>query len=534
MAGYEGGISVGGRTVGDKMADKYTAEQLMDAYEKYGRSWRKACLVLKIDRKAQYRILKKAPDAVRARMGKIEHHVVDKPKRGVKRFIFTCAQNDTPVVAPFWRNLVAYSEHLGAELHVVGFAYNPSVVNHKYRKFDDAVLPYLTHVPVNVGDKLTFCAEISITPTAVNPLSGFETYTRDKWGVFPHPRIALQSVPTPFDHAAKQIMTTGAVTHPSYTHSKAGMKAQFHHIAAALLVELDSDGDVFCRHLISDDDGAFYDLTNYVSAGKVRNSAKVEAINWGDIHVEELDPVVDEASWGEGGILDTLKPEFQFFHDILDLGRRGHHNIKDPHFMYRMWAEGTESMVEAFELGKDFLYKAQRKGCTSLVVESNHDDHFARWLRESDFKKDPVNADFYLRATAELYRAYQRREKNFSVFAWAMGGDKYARFLTATQSFKICDSNRRGVECAIHGHDGANGAKGHINSFAKMGSKANVGHTHACAIYEGIYQAGTASKLDLGYNRGGLSSWNHAHIITYKNGKRIILTLQGKKWRAQS
>lgn len=491
------------------------------------------CLALKIPRAEQYAILKKAPEVLKARLGKITVTDVAAPRKGVKRFIFTCAQNDTPIVAPFWRNLIAYQTYLDAELHVVGFAYNPTIINPNYRKFDDCVTPYLTNTPVNVGDKLTFCAEISITPTAVQPLSGFETYTRDKWGVFPHPRIALQSVPTPFDQTAKQIMTTGCVTHPNYIHSKAGMKAQFHHIASALLVELDSDGDVFCRHLISDDTGSFYDLDTHVANGKVLpRRSEVEAITWGDIHCEELDEVVRRASWGENGILDTLKPRHQFFHDIVDLGRRSHHNVKDPHFRFRMWSEGTESMQDAFNLGADFLEDTRRKWCKSYVVESNHDAHFARWLRETDFKDDPVNAQFYLEATTALYASIKGKNKNFSVFEWALPVSG-VKFLSANQGFKICNDNKRGIECAIHGHDGANGAKGHIMSFAKMGSKANVGHTHSAAIYEGIYQAGTSSKLDLEYNRGGLSSWNHAHIITYKNGKRVIVTLVGDKWRAR-
>ncbi len=518
-----------------KKDTRYTAEDLLAAYEKYGRSWQKTCLALKLPRSTQWEILKRAPEAVRARMGKIDVMKVDKPKKGVvKRFIFTSAQNDTPVVAPFWKNLVAYAAHLDAELHVVGFAYNPSVHNPNYRKFDDAITPYLTHTPINVGDKLIFCAEISITPTAVQPLSGFETYTRERWGVFPHPRIALQSIPTPFDAEAKQIMTTGCVTHPSYTNTKAGMKAQFHHIAAAVLVELDSDGDVFCRHLIADDKGNFQDLTRRVEDGKVQKTAyRVEAITWGDIHVEEIDEVVKEACWGDrkSSIVDVLDPKFQFFHDIVDLGRRSHHNIKDAHFRFKMWANQTESMRDAFHTGIDFLNDAARPSSVSYVVESNHDEHFQKWLRDADFKDDPVNAEFYLEATSALYAAIQRRDRKFSVFEWAMRGTR-AKFLTATQSMKICNDNRRGIECAIHGHDGANGAKGHILSFAKMGSKANVGHTHSAAIHEGIYQAGTSSKLDLEYNRGGLSSWNHAHIITYPNGKRIILTMRGHKWRA--
>ena len=92
-------------------------------------------------------------------------------------------------------------------------------------------------------------------------------------------------------------------------------------------------------------------------------------------------------------------------------------------------------------------------------------------------------------------------------------------FLREDQSWKIHD-----IECGMHGHLGANGAKGHANQFAKMGPKANTGHTHSANIYDGIYTAGVTGSLDMGYNKG-LSSWSHTHIITYKNGKRTLVTM---------
>ncbi|MEG7603125.1 hypothetical protein, partial [Listeria monocytogenes] len=81
-----------------------------------------------------------------------------------------------------------------------------------------------------------------------------------KWGVFPHPRVALQSIATMFSHPAKQIMTTGTLSKPNYTPTKAGLKSEFHHIVGALLVEVDGCGNIFCRHLIADALGGFQDL----------------------------------------------------------------------------------------------------------------------------------------------------------------------------------------------------------------------------------------------------------------------------------
>jgi hypothetical protein len=332
-----------------------------------------------------------------------------------------------------------------------------------------------------------------------------------------------------FNEPAKHIMTTGTLSLPNYSDTKAGIKTEFHHMIGAVLVEIDGDGDVFCRHLLADDKHGFHDLDKYVYEGTVWDNIEVAGITWGDIHTEQIDKEVADACWGNGGMLDTLHPQQQFFHDACDFLARNHHQMRDPHHLFKMHKHGTESVDAGMREIARFLTVAARDWCESYVVESNHDLMLLRWLKEADYKQDPVNAVFFLDAQRVVYDSIATG-RDISVFEWAVS--RYlptcpVQFLRETDSHKLC-----GIEHALHGHRGANGAKGHINSFAKMGPKANVGHTHSAAIHEGIYQAGTSSKLAMGYNEGGLSSWSHSHIVTYPNGKRAIVTVQNGKWRA--
>jgi hypothetical protein len=66
-----------------------------------------------------------------------------------------------------------------------------------------------------------------------------------------------------------------------------------------------------------------------------------------------------------------------------------------------------------------------------------------------------------------------------------------------------------------------------------LGARHNVGHSHTAAIKDGVYYAGVIGRLNMGYNQGG-SSWSHSNIVTYKNGKRAIVTISNNKWRAMN
>lgn len=527
--------------------DEYTPKQLRRAIAKHG-SIRKFADATGIPRSTvQDRLYRET--RMEFVTDRVSHPIIVKaPRKGyVKRIIFTSAQNNTPVHGGFLTNLEAYAAYLNAEIVVGTYTYNTTLFagTEEEKRFHPRITDYISDQRYDIADKLVFCGEMNISPTAVNPLSGFETYTRSKWGIFPHPRVSLESIGTMFNEPSKIIMTTGTVTIPNYIQQKAGIKAEFHHVIGAVLVEVDGDGDVFARHLIASDNGSFQDLDHYVSGGSVSSGHHVHAITWGDVHLEQLDPAVAYGSWGicaedltvlpgaENSMLNTLCPKNQFFHDSLDFQSRNHHNINDPYHRFEMYRTGKDSVEDAvLRVGK-FLEVTARNNCTSYVVESNHDRMLHRWLAESDYKTDPVNAMFFLRTQLRRYSAIAEGRKGFNLLEEILRDRPDNKlgsvvFLQETSSIQIAN----GIECALHGHKGSGGARPSMKTFARMGPKANIAHTHAAGILEGIYRAGTSSLLDMGYNTGGLSNWNHSHIITYATGKRTIVVMQGVKWRA--
>jgi hypothetical protein len=474
-------------------------------------------------------------------------------------FIFTAAQDSSSVHEDFWQALNVYAKYLeNCEIIISGFTYSKTLFeDHDTRSpavgFHPEIDDYITHDPIHIGDGLVFCGEMNTLPTAVKPLSGFETYTRDRWGIFPHPKVQLVSVPTMKDDRAKQIMTTGAITLPNYIRKKAGIKGAFHHVCGAVLVELAPTGEFWCRHLLASslEDGTFYDLDLKVTRDGVEEGVRVEALTYGDIHHEKLDPTVAMATWGydvasssrigeyvpEGFNTDALmplaeflQPNFEFFHDLSDFSPRNHHNIKDHHFRFVTHQHATGNVEKALIGCANFLSEVERDDCQQIVVESNHDQALVKWLKTADYRDDPENAQFFLTTQANYYGYLAAGNTSPPIFEHVLrdlGCPVDAEFVSEDNSFVICGD----IECGMHGHLGANGARATPGQFSKMGRKSNTGHTHSPAILDGAYVAGVSGKMDMGYNKG-LSSWAHAHIVTYANGKRAILTMMGGRFFA--
>ncbi|AFU88031.1 DNA transfer protein [Caulobacter phage CcrColossus] len=539
----------------------------------------------------------------------------------VARFILTSAQESTELHYEFLAALEAYRDSLQAlgpcELIVAGFTYSKRLFGNNDPKkvpyWHPWINQYRVQERIRLGDGIDFCGEMNTRPTAKSPLQGFETYTRHRWGIIPHAKVQLKSVPTMKHEPAKIIMTTGAVTKPNYIPMRAGIEASFHHALGAVLVEIAADGTFFCRHLLGEADGSFYDLDTrvemhkaplteeereerraekreatsryweafadgsyermsfpddyleYKNVAEVTHGHRIEAVNWGDLHVAQIDPVVSETCFGiapteqvglngsrvwidmresrlaETPLIDVLRPKYQFFHDVADFQSRNHHNIRDAHHMFELFIEGVDLVEEELREVAYFIDNTKRDFCQTVIVESNHDLALKRWLKEADYRQDPPNAIFFLECQLASYKAIRDKKssdpeiaekaKKFSIFNHVLTTffEKTpcagVEFLREDQSFRVLD-----IEKGMHGHLGANGARGNPRAFTKMGPKATTGHTHSCEIHDGIYTSGTSSKLDMGYNKG-LSSWSQSHVITYQNGKRAILTMNNGKWR---
>lgn len=455
----------------------------------------------------------------------------------VRRYLLTCAQSNTGVHAGFWRNLMALRDHYAAELMVARLRYNHNDAQVSQEKdgreadgslwYAPEVAPFLADERVEIAPSLIWAGDMNIIPTAFNPLSGLDSFTGSASCVFPHPQIALRSVATAPGTDPKMNYTTGAVTLKRYIKRKAGLKAEFHHAFGALLVEVDGAGDWFARQINATDSGVIYDLDLKVDGGKVSPGHRVEVFTPGDIHGTRIDRTVLASIWGAGGLVDVLRPRAQVLHDVLNFGSRSHHNgffdTLAAHFGKADLVEGEISETAAI------LNCMVRPETETVVAKANHDEHLDRWVETADFKRDPLNASFYLLAASAKVQAIRAGDTGFDLVAWALsraGLDASIRFLSRRDKLVIA-----GVRHDQHGDLGPNGARGSAPNIARTGEKANVGHSHSAAISQGCYQAGTFSELDMGYNRGP-SSWSHSAILTYANGKRSIITLRAGKWRA--
>lgn len=482
--------------------------------------------------------------------GRINEREVDSrplPKKGrVHRFILTSAQNNTKVNQRVWDNLKALAEYYDAELIVGSFTYNKAAYGEKAVKrhtkqasdkekvwYDPQVEPHFVDRPVEIAPGLVWCGEMNILPTAVKPLQGLEVYTGRKSGIFPHAKVQMQSVASGKHEPTKFNYTTGTVTKRNYIQKKEGLKAEFHHVYGGLIVEVDDQGNWFVRQLTADNRAVIYDLNLKVDKQEVTVGHRVKTVVWGDIHAARLDQTAAELAWGDGGIMDTLQPEYQFMHDILDFRARNGHTAKKGliHDRFQAWVEGHDCVEEEVGDVATLLDQTSREWCQTVVVDSNHDHFMMEWLRIGDYRQDPVNAIYFLEAQLHVYTRIRDNPRDpVNLLRWAIerqnGKRPNIHFLDEDESYVVLD-----IEHGLHGHQGPNGARGTSGNLARMGRKVNRGHEHSAGIFEGVYTSGLMGDFDQGYNKGP-SSWSHTDIVTYPNGKRALITKWHGKWRA--
>ena len=482
----------------------------------------------------------KRPIAAGTVKGTIEAPAKFPVKGKIKRYILSSAQNNTHVNGPFWENVLALAEHYNAEILIGTFSYNQNSfgelsVKKDTKKIDknlwfaQEIKPYICDQRRELGDGLIWCGEMNILPTAEDPLSGLETYSHRKSAIFPHAKLAMRSVATMQGEGTKLNYTTGAITQMNYIQKKAGLKAEHHHAYACLVVEVNDEGNWWVRQVGAAGSACqLQDLDVLVENGTVTTGNKIESVTWGDLHATIIDPVVEKVSLE---MLDTLRPSTQFLHDVLEGSSINHHTAGNAHEKFRTYLRGLSRVEEELKQTIDKMKAYERPWCRTIVVDSNHDTWIMRWLREHDYRSDPQNAIFFLEAQLAVYKGMQAGDERFHLLEWAMrkyGLSSDVQFLRTDESFIICDGR---IECGQHGHLGPNGMRGTPQNLNKVGRRANTAHTHSAGIWNGLYVAGTSTKLRWGYNIGP-SSWSNSHILTYKNGKRCLITIWAGKWRA--
>lgn len=494
--------------------------------------WRDEAKAAKIAAEAnreRKRQAKAAADAAKPLTASIDSvsDVIEKRKAG--RYVLTVAQNNTDVDADFLASLENYCAEMDATLLIARTTYNkggfrqPDVNDTEGEKgaiyYANEVQPYLVSGHIDLG-AFHFIADANVIVTTKWPTSGFDGITPAGIGVIiPASKIELRVGAALKGASNKVIAATGAVTKRNYIMRKAGAQAAFAHSIGAVFVDTVT-GEI--RHLEQmEGTKGFYDLDRFYSPyGVERGLGHVAALQFGDIHAEKMDKRNLSTAIA---LIEQLQPANVILHDLLDFSSRNHHNIKDATFLHKQMVAGNTVKGDLQKMAKVTDAFAVT-GINIHIIESNHDLAINTWLKNADFKLDPINATVYLDCMLALYRHQEKgKDDYFNMLSYAyenIGGGRFAENI----NFHETDASLviAGIEMGNHGHNGANGARGNPKGFAGLGVKMNTGHTHSPSIYGPCYTAGVTASLEMGYNVGP-SSWAIAHIVTYDNGQRQIL-----------
>ena len=300
----------------------------------------------------------------------------------------------------------------------------------------------------------------------------------------------MRSVATPQHKHPKIMLTTGACTVRNYTDSRAGMLAKFNHCLGALIVEV--DGDVFhVRQLNATKQGHFIDLDVEFTSDEVRPAKPALSVSMGDIHQRWVLPDVVKATFtAPDSLVKLINPRYLFWHDTVDFHSRNHHHKDDWITGYAKWKFKIECVRTEIEDAIRFVNKYTTGGRKSVVVSSNHDRAVERWLKEADFRKDPVNAKFYLECAQRAIDSAQMTEGGvtfddpFVSYAQTFAKAN-VHFLKPGESKVLAQ-----VEYGFHGDMGPNGSRGNTKNLSKLGVKVTKGHNHTAEIIDGCYSAG--------------------------------------------
>lgn len=448
-----------------------------------------------------------------------------------QRYIFTAAQNGTPVNKEWWAILQRMAKAKGATLRVFPIRYkNPtsrwgaSQANAEW--WDEPVRPLLVNQRVDLNANLMLLGDIKVQPTAADPVGAgdLSAVSRASSAILPHPKIQTRSIATPQNRMAKLLMTSGACTQPNYSDTRSGRVGEFHHSLSAVLVELDGKR-FYLRRLHFD--AKTKSCTDSVvglryTADKVSPAPRPLALVTGDLHLDFVDPKALAATLR---MIDDTKPQHVMWHDAADGYTVNHHHGHNPfNRIAKRFSGMDDARMELLRLVR-FMRDHRYDDVENVIVAANHtDDFLTRWIVESDWRDDPANADFYLETALHMVRNTKLGDKGTeypSPFKFFMDRAQVPqlRVLDRDESFIL-----GGVALDMHGDKGPNGARGSIRNLRRIGVKSVIGHGHSPGEDEGATQVGTLSRLRLEYNTGP-SSWLHANAFVGADGKRQLVVI---------
>lgn len=451
-------------------------------------------------------------------------------KSGTKRFVVTCAVNNTSV-HPGFAALRRYCDIWGAHLVVIPVSYkNISLytASQEYRKKWSAELePYLVRDRVHIGGGVEVAGDIPVAATAVNPLEGLGAIGGPRWQIVGHPQVGMRPVATPANERPKRVYSTGACTTQSYSRTKVGAKGAFYHTYGALVVEILGPKSALVRQIGLHGD-SFYDIAGGVLKRYTPEGAEdvqgAETLTVGDEHVKFISKSVKRATYGPGGMVDRLNPKYIVRHDVLDGYAGSHHHRKNPLVEFAKHHSGANDYAAELLQVVQHLNETTPEGTQTVMVASNHHDHLTQWLNSTNVNDDHHNAILLAELQLASRQAILNGQNPDPLQLYCQGRvEADVRWLGRDEKFLV-----RGVDHSQHGDVGANGGRGSPKTYAQSTYKMTVGHSHSPSIEKGCYTVGKSTGR-LEYERG-LSTHANAHCLLYPDGKRTLVDIDRGRW----
>lgn len=451
----------------------------------------------------------------------------------LKRFVVTCALNNCDVNLSFLKSLQTFCEVENAQLLVIPVAYkNVSLFSGAYNPEWPKVLEkYYITGDLELSSNLVIMGSMRIQATAARPLQGTIGVSKGKSAIFGHPRLALETVPTPMSKMPLVYMTSCTVSKPEYSNTKAGRLGEFHHNPGATIIE--TDGNKFWwRHVHPDKFGSFIDIKDqYGPDGSVFPALPAEAVIVGDVHVGFDDPSVVDAVVGD--LVMSTRAKNVILHDLLDFFSASHHHINSNVLRVLKAARGKSSVYGELQSVASWLDKYCKSGTRYHIIRSNHHDHLDRWLNNNSALIDAENLWLWhhlnavqMKIALDMVKSAKHAEKWGVTSAFELAMQALCKKNTL-DLFSFADDKTPlefcGIDCSNHGDKGPNGARGSRAGFARVQRKTFIGHSHSPGIHDGCYQVGKSAKGEAYLS--GYSSHLHCSGMIYSDGNRTLFPI---------
>lgn len=464
------------------------------------------------------------------RAGRVEVRQLERESN----FFITSAQNNTLVHRKAHETFMRIAKHYNAIYKVIPIRYKnptgyaPEMLG-RYDRWAEELHPFMLEDKLQIHERLAIMGEWRLQATTQKPLVGLNAVGWESSAIYGHGRLEMKTVAVPSGEMPKILYTTGSVTQPNYSTTGLGQKGKDQHIIGGVLVR--KIGRFFImRHMEwSEESQSVQDMGTEFTPTATKWIGCPVVVN-GDEHWICADPMAMEAIYGEGGLVDQVRPNWILRHDALDSYAISHHHENNQYVRYMKAKLGINNMDSELRYTLDNVIRTTPDYAQSMIVASNHHDHFFRWLRDADPRRETVNHDLYRQMQNLLFPTLEHRRGGVFV--------KDAFMLYATQIYnapeRIQFLERMTPFCPIkhvlhlHGDKAPGGKRGSPQAFAAMGVPSITGHIHAPWIYLRGKGVGHASEEEREYVESP-SRWLHTAAVENPNGtSQLIHTIKGR------